>query len=95
MHGNDQGDQFGPWMLVEHKPQQRPMMVAKATFVNIDAGARGSRLGILSDSHMEVEGVKPAALNGNNRNQGSYEEILGKDLLAREKLLFNPKTKTK
>ncbi|MBA0731795.1 hypothetical protein Golax_023244, partial [Gossypium laxum] len=51
--------------------------------------------GILSDSHMEVEGVKPAALNGNNRNQGSYEEILGKDLLAREKFLFNPKIKSK
>ncbi|MFQ6662238.1 hypothetical protein Gotur_030113 [Gossypium turneri] len=71
------------------------MMVAKATFDNVDAGARRSILGILSDSHMEVEGVKPAALNGNNRNQGSYEEILGKDLLAREKLWFNPKIKTK
>ncbi|KAK5825217.1 hypothetical protein PVK06_020027 [Gossypium arboreum] len=65
--GNDEGDQFGPWI--------------------------GSRPGILSESHMEVEGVKPVALNGNIRTRGSYEEILGKDLLAREKLLFNPQIK--
>ncbi|MBA0846226.1 hypothetical protein Goarm_023341 [Gossypium armourianum] len=91
----EEGDQFGPWMLVERKPRRKPLTTATEPNSNSVVGIEGSRFNILSGNHGLIGEVAPDIFYGNTGNRGSTVPTLGTKLQSRDKAPFNPQIKGK